>query len=105
MDPGRDVAKTIRRRDLKLKRLGKLTLSAGTLEVNDQLSRDGERRARTLVLLDERQRQVDSRGHSSRRVILAVANEECVRVHSQRRKLALEVLGRSPMRCHAATVE
>src|SRR5205085_11858854 len=105
MNPCNEVAESIGRRYLVSEWLGKLVLSSWSLQIHNELARNGERRSRTFVFLDECQREIDSRGDAGRRVKLPIADEQCIGVDAQPGKSMLDVLCRSPMCRHIATVE
>src|SRR5689334_21737574 len=71
MNPGREIPEPVDRRRLELQRLRELILPTVTLHVHHHLTGHRQRRGRAEVFLDQRQRQVDTRAHSRRRVELA----------------------------------
>src|SRR5262249_48130025 len=63
----------------------------------DEVTGDRERRVAVEVLFDERQREIHSSAHASRRPDLAVADEDRIRIDVHARMHARELLGRRPM--------
>ena len=82
-----------------------LRLSAGPLQEHDQLARHRQRDVAAVVLLDQRQCQVHSRGHAGRGVDRAVTHEDGVGLDVRVGKLARQFLGRAPVRGGAAALE
>lgn len=90
---------------MKLQRLGKLHLSAGAFQIDDEIACDGECDVASQIFFDHGERQVDPRGDTSRRAEAAVANVDRVRLNVNVRKSARDISRESPMRRRATSVK
>src|SRR5260370_37926600 len=87
------------------KRGAELGLTTRAPNEQDEVAGHLKGRAWTEILLDERQREIDSGGDAGRGVDIAVAHEDRVRIDLDRRVSAGEGVARGPVRRRAAAVE
>ena len=78
----------------------KLRLPAGTLEKQHENAGDAQGEVPPVILLDQRQREVDPRRNARRRVQIAVADENRIDLHHGRRMTPRQFRGLVPMRRH-----
>src|SRR5437870_13665914 len=88
-----------------MERLGELILPPGALQINDQLARHGQRGTWSLVLFDQREREINSRGNAGRRVELPILDVERVGVDAELGKAVRHVLAGRPVCRDASSVE
>src|ERR1051326_1003148 len=105
VDPRREILESIRGRHLELQWLAELALPAGSLEVHDHLARDGERGLGSVILFDEREREIDTRGHSGGRIELSRLEKNGVRVQLEFWKALCQIVSETPMCGDGSAVE
>src|SRR6185312_7847996 len=84
---------------------GELRLPARALQIYDQRSGDISNEVRTMVVFDERQRQVDAGRNPGRGVDVAVAHEDRVRFDADSRIGTRQQTGVPPMGSRTTAVE
>src|SRR5947207_2728977 len=104
-DPGLKLAQRLAVRRLHRELGAELRLAARPLEEHDQLARDAERELPSVILLDERQRQVHAGGDAGGRVHGAVADEDGIALDGERGVAARELVASPPVGGHAPAVE
>lgn len=88
-----------------LQRGRELRLAARSLHVHHQRTGHRSGQIRAVVVFDQRQREVDSRGDAGRSVDSAVTDKNGVGLHLRRRVAQYQLLGMFPVRGGAAAVE
>ncbi|MNN07134.1 hypothetical protein D3C81_1199520 [compost metagenome] len=92
-------------RRLRRKVGAELRLPARPLEEHHQLARHPQRDHAAEILLDQRQRQVQPRGHAGGRVHVAILDVDAVRLYLDARKHVRQAVGGVPVRGDAASVQ
>ena len=82
-----------------------LRLAARAVQEDDEVAGDAQRGLGTVVVLDERQGEVDARGHAGRGPDVAVADPDRLAVDLDPRMAARERVAPCPVRRGAAAVE
>ena len=104
-DERRDVAQLRRLLLLPLQRRAELRLIPRTAQEQHQPLGDRHRHAVAVVLLDQRQRQIDARGDPRRRPDAAVLARRCRRRRPGRREARAQLVEEHPVRGGAPAVE
>ena len=91
--------------DLLLQSAAELRLSTGSLRVDDEPARDVQRGGATEILLDDREREVDARGHSRRRPHTPVPDEDRILFDADRGVTSLQLGTVVPVGDGASAVE
>ncbi|MNE64826.1 hypothetical protein D3C80_1602610 [compost metagenome] len=101
---GQRATNTIRP-GLQFGHLRELGLPPGTPVIDDHFARHGPGKSRPAIDLDQRQGQVDARGHAGGRPDRSALDEDALRIDDDLRVSKLEVVRQSPVGRRFPTVQ